>query len=98
MMVERLNMLRTNAPVLPFPHSSQVEGQLRELRCHYGKTLYRVLYRRRGDCFVLLHVFEKTTGKIPDAEIQVARLRWADLEIRVDAAARAEGPVGQPAP
>ncbi len=36
-------MLRTNDPPLPFPWSSQLEGELRELRCHYGSELYRVL-------------------------------------------------------
>lgn len=41
--IERLNMLRTNDPPLPFPWSSQLEGELRELRCHYGSELYRVL-------------------------------------------------------
>jgi len=29
---------------LPFPYSSQVEGRLRELRVHYTRKLYRVLY------------------------------------------------------
>ena len=44
--IDRLNMLTTANPHLPFPHSSQVEGELRELRCHYGRELYRILYRR----------------------------------------------------
>jgi len=33
----------------PFPHSSQIDGELRELRelrSHYGHVLYRILYRR----------------------------------------------------
>src|SRR5439155_25271600 len=47
--IERLNMLRPNDPPLPFPWSSQLEGELRELRCHYGSELYRVLYRRSGN-------------------------------------------------
>lgn len=34
--------------------SSQVEGELRELRCHYGNTLYRILYWRSDNPFVLL--------------------------------------------
>lgn len=44
--IDRLNMLTSANPHLPFPHSSQVEGELRELRCHYGRELYRILYRR----------------------------------------------------
>jgi phage-related protein len=47
--IARLNLLSDEIPHLPFPHSSQVEGALRELRCHYGRRLYRILYRRRGD-------------------------------------------------
>ena len=44
--IDRLNMLNDRLPHLPFPHTSQIEGELRELRCHYGRDLYRVLYRR----------------------------------------------------
>ena len=44
--IDRLNMLSDEMPHLPFPHSSQIEGGLRELRAHYGRDLYRVLYRR----------------------------------------------------
>jgi phage-related protein len=86
--IDRLNMLATAAPPLPFPHSSQVEGELRELRCHYGRQLYRVLYRRSGNLFVLLHVFRKDSGKIPEADKQVARDRWADFKERMDAEPR----------
>lgn len=61
--IDRLNLLSDGVPHLPFPHSSQVEGELRELRCHYGRQLYRVLYRRSGRLLVLLHVFGKRSGK-----------------------------------
>lgn len=69
---------------LPFPHSSQVEGELRELRCHYGNTLYRILYRRSNNLFVLLHILEKRTGAIPEADKQIARERWADFKRRMN--------------
>src|SRR5712691_10758804 len=71
--IERLNMLRPNDPPLPFPWSSQLEGELRELRCHYGSELYRVIYRRSRNLFVLLHMFRKDTGKVPEAELRIAR-------------------------
>jgi phage-related protein len=81
--ISRLNMLTPDDPHLPFPHSSQLEGELRELRCHYGRELYRVLYRRSRSLFVLLHMFRKDTGAIPKLEIRVAqgdgltsRLAW----------------------
>jgi phage-related protein len=83
-----LNMLRTSDPPLPFPYSSQVEGELRELRCHYGNTLYRILYRRSRALFVLLHAFEKRTGAIPESEKAIARRRWDDYVARMNAVQR----------
>jgi len=61
--IERLNMLRPNDPPLPFPWSSQLEGELRELRCHYGSEHYRVLYRRSDNLVVLLHMFRKDKAR-----------------------------------
>lgn len=75
-------------PQLPFPHSSQIEGQLRELRCHYGNTLYRILYRRSDNLFVLLHILEKRTGAIPEADKRIARERWADFKRRMNESPR----------
>jgi phage-related protein len=86
--IDRLNMLTPTNPHLPFPHSSQVEGELRELRCHYGRELYRILYRRSANLLVLLHMFRKDTGKLPDREIEIARKRWADFKERMDAEKR----------
>lgn len=65
--IDRLNMLGPNDPPLPFPWSSQVEGELRELRCHYGPELHRVIYRRSGNLFVLLHIFRKDDWSDPGA-------------------------------
>jgi phage-related protein len=81
-------MLANNDPPLPFPHSSQIEGELRELRCHVGREHYRILYRRSRNLFVLLHAFRKDTGQVPEAEKQVARDRWADFKARMDAQRR----------
>lgn len=86
--IDRLNMLTTANPHLPFPHSSQVEGELRELRCHYGRELYRILYRRSRNLIVLLHMFRKDTAKLPPREIEIATQRWEDFEERMDAAKR----------
>ena len=83
--IERIALF---GPHLPFPHSSQVEGELRELRCHYGNTLFRILYRRSDNLFVLLHAFEKRTGTIPEADKQIAHERWTDFKWRMDEAPR----------
>jgi phage-related protein len=86
--IARLNLLSDEIPHLPFPHSSQVEGELRELRCHYGRRLYRILYRRSGRLVILLHVFPKRSAKIPAADIDLAQQRWADFKARMDVAHR----------
>lgn len=80
----RLNLLSDAIPHLPFPHSSQIEGELRELRCHYGRRHYRVLYRRSDRLLILLHAFGKRSAKVPDREVLVARRRWEDFKARMD--------------
>lgn len=86
--ISLLNRLVSNDPPLPFPHSSQVEGQLRELRCHYGRNLYRILYHRSHNLFVLLHILEKRSQKLPATEIAIARERWSDFTARMNAVGR----------
>ncbi len=78
-----LQMLEERGPHLPFPYSSQVEGRLRELRVHYGRTLYRVFYY--GDAqrtFVLLHAFAKRTPALPEADLRVAMKRMVNDQDR----------------
>jgi phage-related protein len=86
--IDRLNMLRPNDPPLPFPWSSQLEGEFRKLRMHYGSELYRVIYRRSRNLFVLLHMFRKDTGRVPEAELRIARERWEDFKARMNAERR----------
>lgn len=86
--IDRLNDQPTTAPPPPFPHSSQIRGQLRELRCHCGSELYRVLYRRSGNLIVLLHMLRKNTASIPEADITLAMERWEDFKRRMDAPRR----------
>lgn len=73
---------------LPFPHSSQIEGELRELRCHYGSDLYRILYARSNNLFVLLHAVSKRTGQVPTADIVSAHARLADFKRRMNESPR----------
>jgi phage-related protein len=81
-------MLTPKQPHLPFPHSSQIDGELRELRCHYGRVLYRVLYRRSRNLVILLHMFRKDRGDVSEADKKIARERWADFKRRMDSTAR----------
>jgi phage-related protein len=86
--IDMLNRLKSSDPPLPFPRSSQVDGQLRELRCHCGRELYRVLCRRSENLFVLLHIFERRGSVISEVEKRVARERWEDFKDRTDASTR----------
>jgi phage-related protein len=86
--IDRLNGLANDDPPLPFPHTSQIDGPLRELRCHYGRVHYRVLYRRSGNLFVLLHMIRKTSKAVPRAEIEIAKERWQDFKDRMEARPR----------
>jgi phage-related protein len=86
--IGRLNLLSDANPHLPHPYSSQVDGELRELRCHYGASLYRILYRRSGGLIVLLHVFAKASKSVPETEKRIARARWTDFKERMDAQPR----------
>jgi phage-related protein len=73
-----IRLLQEQGPRLPFPYSSQVRGRLRELRAHFGREQYRVLYfGAPGRMFVLLHAFRKRTAQVPDRDITVAEGRMA---------------------
>ncbi|MGC1853666.1 MAG: type II toxin-antitoxin system RelE/ParE family toxin [Solirubrobacterales bacterium] len=85
---EHLNGQRSNAPPPEFPISSQIEGELRELRIRFGNTRYRILYQRSGNLIVLLHAFEKNTGAVPSSEKTLAKRRMADFKRRMDARPR----------
>jgi phage-related protein len=85
MQIQRLNQLAPTDAPLPFPHSSQIVGELRELRCHFGRRLFRILYRRSHNLFVLLHIFEKASREIPKPDIEIVIARWDDFQQRMDA-------------
>ena len=85
---EHLNGRRADAPPPEFPISSQVDGELRELRVRFGGARYRILYQRSGNLLVLLHAFEKNTGAIAASEKALAKWRMADFGKRMDAKPR----------
>ena len=85
---EYLNGRPPGAVPPEYPITSQIEGELRELRVRFANTGYRVLYRRSGNLIVLLHVIEKDTGAVPDAEIELAKRRMADFKRRMNAERR----------
>jgi hypothetical protein len=55
-----IEKLKVHGPALKFPHQSGVQGKggegLRELRPTQGRTLWRPIYRRFGNIYVILAV------------------------------------------
>lgn len=85
---EHLNGRNPDAPPPEFPITSQIDGELRELRVRFARTRYRLLYQRSRNLIVLLHAFEKNTGAVPVSDQGRAKRRIADFEARMDAARR----------
>jgi hypothetical protein len=54
-LIHAIEKLETVGPHLGHPHTSAVQGviSLRELRPRAGRSLWRALYRRVGDVFVI---------------------------------------------
>jgi len=80
-----LGASREKDPPPEHPRSSQIEGELRELRCRHGSAHYRILYRRSGNFLILLHVFIKTTRAVSEQDKRIARDRWEDFISRMSA-------------
>jgi phage-related protein len=85
---EHLNGRSADAPPPEHPISSQIEGELRELRVRFGKTRYRILYQRSDNLIVLLHALEKNTAGVPAADKELAKRRMDDFKQRMDAEPR----------
>jgi phage-related protein len=97
--IDEMNGRPDNAPPLPFPQTSQVDAGLRELRCHSGRSLFRILYRRSGNLFVLLHIFRKDSRMVPRRDIEIAQRRWRHYKQQIDDPnRRGPRPAGQDAP
>jgi phage-related protein len=96
---EHLNGRHAGAPPPGFPITSQIEGELRELRIRFARTRYRILYQRSENLIVLLHAFEKNTGAVPASAKALAIWRMADFKKRMEAIPRRPPrPAGSDAP
>ena len=96
---EYLNDRAPDTPPAEFPITSQVDGELRELRVRFARTRYRLLYQRSDNLIVLLHAIEKHTGAIPQAAIDLARSRMETFTRRMNASPRVSPrAVGQDVP
>ncbi len=95
---EHLNGYPPDAPPPEYPITSQIEGELRELRVRFANTRYRILYQRSRNLIVLLHAIEKGTRALPDADKELAKRRIADFKRRMDAGRRGPRAAGKDAP
>jgi phage-related protein len=94
-----IERLKAFGPDLPYPWSSQVRGELRELRADAGLTHYRLLYCRSRNLLVLLHVLDKRTARVPEMDVQIAIGRWNNFQARMNEQPRTPPrPVGHEAP
>lgn len=85
-----IDKLKEHDPTLPFACSSQVEGNVRELRTRLGKTQLRILYSADADQeFKLLHGVVKDTEKLEKSDIQKAEARMNDQTQRLAARKKA---------
>ncbi len=85
----KIDQLNEFGPMLPSPHSKQVNGKLRRLKCDYDGLAYRILYQEAENGFiVLLHAFVKKTPKISPAATSLAKSRWGDFDARMNAPKR----------
>lgn len=73
--ISLLNRVTNTDPPLPFPHSSQVDGQLRPV----SDPIPAVRAPLRP-----LHAMEKRTGALPQADIDIAKKRFADFHARIE--------------
>lgn len=85
---EYLNNRPPDAPPPEFPLSSQIKGELRELRVRFANTRYRILYQRAENLIVLLHAIEKDTAAVSEADKDLAKRRMVDFKRRMDAERR----------
>jgi phage-related protein len=81
---EHLNGRDPRDPPPEFPATSQIDGELRELRVRFARTRYRVLYQRSRNLIVLLHAFEKNVGTVSASDRQKAERRMADFRARME--------------
>ena len=74
-----IDLLQQFGISLGMPYAKHVEGQLWELRTHYGRNRYRIIYfLATGQTFILLHGFIKKSGPIPGRDMDMARRRRED--------------------
>ena len=73
-----INLLGEYGPNIAVPYSKRITKYISELRTG-GKNPIRILYGRKRDVYVLLHVFKKKMNKLPVKELKLAESRFDSL-------------------
>jgi phage-related protein len=74
-----LDLLEEFGINLGMPYAKHLEKQLWELRVRHGRNRYRIIYFLYTEqTFVLLHGFNKKTGAVPRADMEIASNRQDD--------------------
>jgi len=74
-----IDQLRENGTRAPEKFVKHIKGEIWELRPLRDRILFAAWV---GDAFVLLHVFQKETQKIPQSEIEKAERELEDFKER----------------
>lgn len=78
-----IDVLAEYAPDLHEPYTKHIEGQLWEFRSKFSSNIHRIFYFIwDGKKLVLLHGFTKKTQKTPKKEIDIAKRRLDDYQLR----------------
>jgi phage-related protein len=94
-----IDRLRELGDLLGYPFTSQVDGELRELRAWFGNRHFRLYYQRSKGFVVLLHIFEKRESRLPAEHTALAKARYRDFKERMDSSRRTSPrPLGADAP
>lgn len=65
------------------PLSKYLESGLWELRIRSGTNILRVIYTfKKGQIIILLHIFVKKQQKTPQGDLEIARKRLKELQMR----------------
>ncbi len=86
--IDRLNLLTPDNPHLAHPHSPKWRANSGSSAAITDASCTGCCTGRSRNLVVLLHIFRKDTGKIPEAEIGIARKRWSGFKSRIDAQRR----------
>jgi len=80
-----IDLLYQNNVLLSRPYVEKIANHLRVLRVKHGSDIYRIFFFAfKGKQFILLHIFQKKTDKLPENEIALAVKRMLDYRERFE--------------